>query len=98
MLPAQAIQWLRDGLRMIETAPQSEELAAKATGDNEVYVVPAFTGLGAPYWDSDARGAVFGLTRGQRKKTSCERTLQAVAYQSKDVIDTMKDSGSISHC
>lgn len=57
-----AIQWLRDGLRMIETSPQSEELAAKATGDNEVYVVPAFTGLGAPYWDSDARGAVFGLT------------------------------------
>ena len=49
-----AIQWLRDGLRMIETSPQSEELAAKATGDNEVYVVPAFTGLGAPYWDSDA--------------------------------------------
>lgn len=94
-----AIQWLRDGLRMIETSPQSEELAAKATGDNEVYVVPAFTGLGAPYWDSDARGAVFGLTRGTTKEDFVRATLQAVAYQSKDVIDTMKKiQGSISHC
>ena len=75
---------------MIETSPQSEELAAKATGDNEVYVVPAFTGLGAPYWDSDARGAVFGLTRGTTKEDFVRATLQAVAYQSKDVIDTMK--------
>ena len=89
-----AIQWLRDSLRMIETSPQSEELAAKAKGDNEVYVVPAFTGLGAPYWDSDARGAVFGLTRGTTKEDFVRATLQAVAYQSKDVIDTMKkDSG-----
>nr|3H3N_O Chain O, Glycerol kinase [Enterococcus casseliflavus]3H3N_X Chain X, Glycerol kinase [Enterococcus casseliflavus]3H3O_B Chain B, Glycerol kinase [Enterococcus casseliflavus]3H3O_C Chain C, Glycerol kinase [Enterococcus casseliflavus]3H3O_O Chain O, Glycerol kinase [Enterococcus casseliflavus]3H3O_X Chain X, Glycerol kinase [Enterococcus casseliflavus] len=89
-----AIQWLRDGLRMIETSPQSEELAAKAKGDNEVYVVPAFTGLGAPYWDSEARGAVFGLTRGTTKEDFVRATLQAVAYQSKDVIDTMKkDSG-----
>ncbi len=89
-----AIQWLRDGLRMIESSPQSEEIAAKAKGDNEVYVVPAFTGLGAPYWDSDARGAVFGLTRGTTKEDFVRATLQAVAYQSKDVMDTMKkDSG-----
>ena len=89
-----AIQWLRDGLRMIESSPQSEEIAAKSKGDNEVYVVPAFTGLGAPYWDSDARGAVFGLTRGTTKEDFVRATLQAVAYQSKDVIDTMKkDSG-----
>jgi len=89
-----AIQWLRDGLRMIESSPQSEEIAAKAKGDNEVYVVPAFTGLGAPYWHSDARGAVFGLTRGTTKEDFVRATLQAVAYQSKDVIDTMKkDSG-----
>ena len=89
-----AIQWLRGGLRMIESSPQSEEIAAKAKGDNEVYVVPAFTGLGAPYWDSDARGAVFGLTRGTTKEDFVRATLQAVAYQSKDVIDTMKkDSG-----
>lgn len=89
-----AIQWLRDGLRMIETAPQSEELAKASTGDDSVYVVPAFTGLGAPYWDSDARGAVFGLTRGTTKEDFVKATLQAVAYQSKDVIDTMRgDSG-----
>lgn len=94
-----AIQWLRDGLRMIESSPQSEEIAAKAKGDNEVYVVPAFTGLGAPYWDSDARGAVFGLTRGTTKEDFVRATLQAVAYQSKDVIDTMKKIlASISHC
>ena len=83
-----AIQWLRDGLRMIETSPQSEELAAKATGDNEVYVVPAFTGLGAPYWDSDARGAVFGLTRGTTKEDFVRATLQAVAYQSTRIRQT----------
>lgn len=89
-----AIQWLRDGLRMIDTSPQSEELANNASNDNEVYVVPAFTGLGAPYWDSDARGAVFGLTRGTTKEDFVKATLQAVAYQSRDVIDTMKkDSG-----
>lgn len=89
-----AIQWLRDGLRMIETSPQSEELANASQGDDSVYVVPAFTGLGAPYWDSDARGAIFGLTRATTKEDFVKATLQAVAYQSKDVIDTMKaDSG-----
>lgn len=89
-----AIQWLRDGLRMIETSPESEEVAAKATGGNDVYVVPAFTGLGAPYWDSDVRGAVFGLTRGTTKEDFVRATLQAVAYQSRDVLETMrKDSG-----
>jgi glycerol kinase len=89
-----AIQWLRDGLRMIDSSAESEEIAAKSTGGNEVYVVPAFTGLGAPYWDSDARGSVFGLTRGTTKEDFVKATLQAVAYQSRDVIDTMKiDSG-----
>ncbi|HPR82183.1 MAG TPA: FGGY-family carbohydrate kinase, partial [Enterococcus sp.] len=74
--------------------PESEEIAAKATGSNDVYVVPAFTGLGAPYWDSDARGAVFGLTRGTTKEDFVRATLQAVAYQSRDVLETMKkDSG-----
>ncbi|KAF1297350.1 glycerol kinase [Enterococcus sp. JM4C] len=89
-----AIQWLRDGLRMIDSSAESEDIAAKASGENEVYVVPAFTGLGAPYWDSDARGAVYGLTRGTTKEDFVNATLQAVAYQSRDVIDTMKvDSG-----
>ncbi|AQP53667.1 glycerol kinase [Vagococcus penaei] len=90
-----AIQWLRDGLRMIESAPESEEIAKASTDDNMVYVVPAFTGLGAPYWDSDARGAVFGLTRGTTKEDFVKATLQAVAYQSKDVIDTMKADADI---
>ena len=90
-----AIQWLRDGLRMIETAPESEEIANASTGDNSVYVVPAFTGLGAPYWDSDARGAIFGLTRATTKEDFVKATLQAVAYQSKDVIDAMKEDSGI---
>lgn len=90
-----AIQWLRDGLRMIDSAPESEKIANASEGDNSVYVVPAFTGLGAPYWDSDARGAVFGLTRGTTKEDFVKATLQAIAYQSKDVIDTMKDDSNI---
>lgn len=89
-----AIQWLRDGLKMIEKSPESEELALASTSDDEVYVVPAFTGLGAPYWDSDARGSVFGLTRGTTKEDFVKATLQSIAYQVRDVIETMKiDSG-----
>ncbi len=63
-----AVQWLRDSMRMVTTSPESEELARKSTSNDEVYVVPAFTGLGAPYWNSDARGSVFGLTRGTTKE------------------------------
>lgn len=89
-----AIQWLRDGLRMIETSSESECLAQSSTSDDEVYVVPAFTGLGAPYWDSNARGSVFGLTRGTSKEDFVKATLQSIAYQVRDVIDTMQvDSG-----
>ncbi len=89
-----AIQWLRDGLRMIETSSESEGLAQSSTSDDEVYVVPAFTGLGAPYWDSNARGSVFGLTRGTSKEDFVKATLQSIAYQVRDVIATMQvDSG-----
>lgn len=89
-----AIQWLRDGLRMIGTSSESEGLAQSSTSDDEVYVVPAFTGLGAPYWDSNARGSVFGLTRGTSKEDFVKATLQSIAYQVRDVIDTMQvDSG-----
>ncbi|HGI4136909.1 TPA: glycerol kinase GlpK [Streptococcus agalactiae] len=89
-----AIQWLRDGLRMIETSSESEGLAQSSTSDDEVYVVPAFTGLSAPYWDSNARGSVFGLTRGTSKEDFVKATLQSIAYQVRDVIDTMQvDSG-----
>lgn len=89
-----AVQWLRDGLRMVQTSPESEDLACKSNSDDEVYVVPAFTGLGAPYWNSEARGSVFGLTRGTSKEDFVKATLQSIAYQVRDVIDTMRvDSG-----
>lgn len=89
-----AIQWLRDGMRLVKSAPESQAAAEKSTNNNEVYVVPAFTGLGAPYWDSDVRGATFGLTRGTTREDFIKATLQSLAYQSKDVIDTMvQDSG-----
>ena len=89
-----AIQWLRDGLRMIDTAPESEEIAAKVTDSEGVYVVPAFVGLGAPYWDDKARGAVFGITRGTSKEHFVRATLESLAYQSRDIIEAMeKDSG-----
>ena len=90
-----AIQWLRDGLKMLQTAAESEAVAKASTGHNEVYVVPAFTGLGAPYWDSQARGAVFGLTRGTTREDFVKATLQAVAYQVRDIIDTMKEDTGI---
>lgn len=90
-----AIQWLRDGLRMIETSSESEGLAQSSTSDDEVYVVPAFTGLGAPYWDSNARGSVFGLTRGTSKEDFVKATLQSIAYQVRDVIDTMQVDSEI---
>lgn len=89
-----AIQWLRDGLKMIESAPQSEELAGQVEDSEGVYVVPAFVGLGAPYWKPDARGAVFGLTRGTTRTHFVRATLDSLAYQSADIIDAMAlDSG-----
>lgn len=89
-----AIQWLRDGIKMIENAPQSEDYASKVDSTDGVYVVPAFVGLGTPYWDSDARGAVFGLTRGTTKEHFVRATLESLAYQTKDVLTAMEaDSG-----
>lgn len=86
-----SVQWLRDGLEMIETSAESEELAINSTNNDEVYVVPAFTGLGAPYWDSNARGSVFGVTRGTTKNDFVKATVQSIAYQVRDVIDTMQE-------
>ncbi|MFD2922662.1 glycerol kinase GlpK [Halobacillus naozhouensis] len=89
-----AIQWLRDGLQLIENAPQSEDFATAVDSTDGVYLVPAFVGLGTPYWDSDARGAVFGLTRGTTKAHFIRATLESLAYQTKDVLDAMiADSG-----
>ena len=89
-----AIQWLRDGLKMIESSPDSEEVAGQVKSTDGVYVVPAFVGLGTPYWDSEARGAVFGITRGTTKAHFVRATLESLAYQTKDVVDAMvEDSG-----
>ncbi|BDG47887.1 glycerol kinase [Parageobacillus sp. KH3-4] len=89
-----AIQWLRDGLRMIKQASDSETYAEKVDSTDGVYVVPAFVGLGTPYWDSDVRGAVFGLTRGTTKEHFIRATLESLAYQTKDVLTAMEaDSG-----
>ena len=76
-----AIQWLRDGLRMINSAPQSESYATRVDSTEGVYVVPAFVGLGTPYWDSEARGAIFGLTRGTEKEHFIRATLESLCYQ-----------------
>ncbi len=85
-----AIQWLRDGLRMISNSSESEKYAKNSINENEVYIVPAFTGLGAPYWNPEARGSVFGLTRGTSKEDFIKATLQSIAYQVRDIIDTMQ--------
>jgi glycerol kinase len=86
-----AIQWLRDGLQLIETAEESETIAMQLTEDSSVYVVPAFAGLGAPYWDMYARGAIFGLTRDTGKKHLVKATLESLAYQSKDLLVAMQE-------
>lgn len=89
-----AIQWLRDGLRMLKNAGESENYAKRVDSTDGVYVVPAFVGLGTPYWDSDAKGSIFGLTRGTTKEHLIRATLESLAFQSKDVLDTMeRDSG-----
>lgn len=89
-----AIQWLRDGMRMIKSAPQSEEYAAAVEETGGVYVVPAFAGLGAPYWNPYARGTIVGLTRGCSKEHFIRATLESIAYQTVDVLEAMeKDSG-----
>jgi glycerol kinase len=89
-----AIQWLRDGLRMIDNASFSEAYAKKVEDSNGVYVVPAFVGLGAPYWDQYARGIIVGLTRGVEKEHFVRATLESLAYQSYDVIKAMEaDAG-----
>ena len=85
-----AIQWLRDELKLIYDAPMSEYYANIITDTEGVYMVPAFTGLGAPYWDMYARGGIFGLARGTKREHIVRATLESLAYQSRDVIDVMK--------
>jgi len=89
-----AVQWLRDSMRLLASSHESEAHAQKVESSDGVYVVPAFVGLGAPYWDSDARGAVFGLTRGTTREHFVRATLESMAYQTRDVLAAMeKDAG-----
>jgi glycerol kinase len=85
-----AVQWLRDGLGIIESAKQSGELAAQADDHQQVYMIPAFTGLGAPWWDADARGALIGLTRGTGPAEISRAALESVCYQTLDLLNAMQ--------
>lgn len=90
-----AIQWLRDGLRMLKDSKDSELYSSRVDSTDGVYLVPAFVGLGSPYWDSEVRGAVFGLTRGTSKEHFIRATLESLAYQTRDVLNAMQqDSGN----
>lgn len=90
-----AIQWLRDELKLLYDAPMSEYYAKKVDSTEGVYVVPAFTGLGAPYWDMYARGGIFGITRGTKREHIVRATLESLAYQSTDVITAMEEDSGI---
>ena len=90
-----AVQWLRDGLHLIDQSKDSEYFATKALGSNEVYVVPAFAGLGAPYWDMYARGAIFGLTRDTGKDHIIKATLESLAFQTKDILNAMQEDAGL---
>lgn len=90
-----AVQWLRDGLNIINSAEETENFANQVKNDNSVYVVPAFSGLGAPYWDMDARGCIFGLTRDTGKNHLIKATLESIAYRSKDIINAMQEDSKV---
>ncbi len=86
-----SVQWLRDGIKLIQSASETENLAKSLPSNEGVYIVPAFVGLGTPYWDSDARGAIFGLTRGTSKEHFARAVLEAICYQSMDVLRAMEE-------
>ncbi|HXY39814.1 MAG TPA: FGGY-family carbohydrate kinase, partial [Vicinamibacteria bacterium] len=90
-----AVQWLRDELGLVKTASETGPLAQSVPDTAGVYVVPAFVGLGAPYWDAEARGAIVGLTRGASRAHLVRATLESLAYQSRDVIDAMNEESSV---
>ena len=90
-----AIQWLRDELKLIDSAAESEELAGRVEDTNGCYVVPAFTGLGAPHWDAYARGAIVGLTRGVNRNHVVRATLESLAYQTQDVLRAMQEDAGM---
>src|SRR5699024_10689628 len=85
------VQWLRDEMKIISDAADSEYFAGKVKDNNGVYIVPAFVGLGAPYWDAYARGTIVGLTRGANKNHIIRASLESIAYQTRDVLEAMQD-------
>ena len=90
------VQWLRDGLRIIDSAAESEEYARRVPDTGGVYIVPAFVGLGAPYWEAYARGAIFGMTRGTGREHIVRAALESICYQTRDVLEAMTaDSGIV---
>ena len=89
------IQWLRDEMDLLQNSAESEDFALKVKDSNGIYIVPAFVGLGTPYWDNDVRGSVFGLTRGANKYHFAKAALEAIAYQCKDVIEVMKEESKL---
>lgn len=89
------MQWLRDGLKLFDNVAESQRMATLLDDNDGVYLVPAFVGLGTPYWDNDVRGTMFGLTRGTKKEHIARAALEAIAYQSKDVIETMKEESHL---
>lgn len=90
-----AVQWLRDGLKIITGAGETGQIAGRLKSNEGVYLVPAFTGLGAPYWDANARGAILGITRGTSREHIVRATLEAIAYQTKDVLEVMNEAAGI---
>ena len=90
-----SVQWLRDELKIIDNAAASEDMAAAVADTNGVYVVPAFVGLGAPYWDMYARGSILGLTRGANRNHIVRATLESIAYQTRDVLEAMQEDSKI---
>ena len=90
-----SVQWLRDELRLVNESKDTEYFARKVKDNGGVYVVPAFVGLGAPYWDMYARGAILGLTRGANKNHIIRATLESIAYQTRDVLEAMQEDSGI---
>lgn len=90
-----SVQWLRDELKLVGEARDTEYFARKVKDSGGVYVVPAFVGLGAPYWDMYARGAILGLTRGANKNHIIRATLESIAYQTRDVLEAMQEDSGI---
>ncbi|MCP5054118.1 MAG: glycerol kinase, partial [bacterium] len=90
-----AIQWLRDGLKLIDEASDSEFFATKVPDSNGVYLVPAFSGLGAPYWDMYARGVISGLTRGTQRSHIIRAALESIAFQTRDILEIMREESGL---